>query len=328
MKVFQILMIASLSIALSLMLFNSGAYAFGCAIRSGSCGGGEVCLFSLYRQVNSHVADCSAYNYKACCDFISAAVRTSCNAGETGILSMNKISNSHLELYGYFNYGNHVCVNETLNCTLKTSCDSEEACVASFYRDLNSHAADCYFFSNKLCCRTSRFYSVRGVALYYDTGLPIESGVITGIIKETGEIGYASISPDGSFLLKFNSTVNATQNKFTLSLIINSSDNKMGYVQMIAGGGEFMSALKTCSIKQWQFTGIAVDTSGSPISSGNLTVSVEGELQTYSNSTTFTGGVLDISFSPCLISGNLYTFNFKISSGGKTSSLSINQIAK
>jgi hypothetical protein len=282
----------------------------------------------MYKSVNSHVGDCSAYNYKVCCDFLSAAVRPSCNVGETGFVSLNKISNSHLELYGYFNYGNHVCVNETLNCTLKTACESEETCVVSFYRDLNSHAADCSYFNYKLCCSTQKPYSIRGVALYYDTGLPIESGVITGIIKETGETGYASISADGSFLLKFNSTANANQNKFTLSLVINSSDNKMGYVQLIAGGGQYMNNVQNCSIKPWHFTGIAVDTSGAPINSGNLTVSVEGELQTYTSSTVFNDGTLDITFSPCLISGNLYTFVFKIVSGGKSSTLSLNQIAK
>jgi len=102
----------------------------------------------------------------------------------------------------------------------------------------------------------------------------------------------------------------------------------MGYIQLIAGGGKFLSAVQTCSIKTWQFSGTAVDTTGAPITSGNLTVSVEGELQTYTNSTIFTNGVLDINISPCLISGNLYTFNFKIASGDKVSSLSINQVAK
>jgi len=328
MKGFQLLSITSLAITLSFVIFSSSVSAFGCTVRSSSCGGGEICLFSLYKIADSHLGDCSVYNYKVCCDFISSSVKPSCDSTETGILQMNKISNSHLELYGYLNYANKVCVNETLNCTLKTSCDSEETCVVSFYRNLNSHAADCSYFNYKLCCSISRQYSVRGVALYYDTGLPIDSGVITGIIKETGEVGYASISPDGSFLLKFNSTANATQNKFTLGLIINSSDNKMGYVQLIAGGGEYMSNVQTCSVKQWQFTGIAVGTSGAPINSGNLTVSVEGELQTYTSSTTFNNGILDISFSPCLISGNLYTFVFKIVSGDKFSTLSLNQIAK
>lgn len=327
MKRFHFLLATSLVVFFSLMFFTPYAFGFGCTVRNGACNSIETCLFSLYRPTNSHVGDCSAYNYKVCCDFVSSTIKASCDSNETGIFSMKQISNSHLELYGYFNYANVVCVNETLTCSMKTSCDTEEACVASFYRDLNSHAAICSFYPNKLCCKTSKPYSIMGVALYYDTGLPIESGVITGIIKETGEVGYATIA-DGLFLLKFNSTVNTTRNKFTVSLIINSSDNKMGYVQLVAGGGEFMSSVQTCSIKNWEFSGVAVDTSGASINSGNLTVSVEGELQTYTNSTTFSNGVLDISLSPCLISGNLYTFNFKISSGGKTSDLSINQIAK
>lgn len=240
---------------------------------------------------------------------------------------MNQISNSHVEFYGSFNYGNHVCINETLTCSLKASCGEEEACVVSFYRNLNSHAAECSYYSNKLCCGSLNPYTIRGVVLDYETGLPVSSGTITGIIKETGEVGTASIA-DGYFLLKFNSTTNATTNRFTLSLIISTSDNKMGYIQLIAGGGDFLSSVKTCSIKTWQFSGTAVDTTGAPITSGNLTVSVEGELQTYTNSTSFTDGALNIGISPCLISGNLYTFNFKISSGDSASSLSINQVAK
>jgi hypothetical protein len=258
---------------------------------------------------------------------MSSSVKASCDANETGIVSMKQISNSHIEVNGSFTYGNYVCINETLTCSLKTSCGEEEACVASFYRSLNSHAADCSYYNNKLCCGSLNPYMIKGVVLDYETGQPVQSGIITGIIKETGEIGTASIA-DGYFMLKFNSTTNVTTKKFTLSLIISTSENKMGYVQLIAGGGEFVSTVQNCSIKQWQFSGTAVDITGAPITSGNLTVSVNGELQTYTNSTIFNNGVLDIGISPCLISGNLYTFNFKISSGDRASSLSINQVAK
>lgn len=313
---------------LSSVIFFSEVFAFSCTVRSGSCTFLEVCLFSLYQPTNSHLADCSTYNYKVCCDFTSSALRTTCYSNETGVISLNKITNSHAEIYGPFSYGNHVCVNESLGCTLRTSCMAEEVCIASFYRDLSSHAGECYYYSNKLCCKSFKPYTVQGIVLSYSTGLPIPSGTITGIIRETGERAYSSISGDGLFLLKFNTTVNSTVNKFTLSLIINGSDNRMGYVQLVAGSGEFVSGVQICSVKEWHFTGRAIDNSGVSISSGNVMISVQSEAETFTNSTTFSNGIWDIYISPCLISGNLYTFQVTISSGDQISSLAINQIAK
>ena len=323
---FQILLI--FTVFSLLIVFTSISFAFTCTIRSGSCNAAEICIFSLYKQTNSHAADCSTYNYKVCCDFSSSELRASCNADEVGIVTLNKISNSHVEFYGLSNYHNNVCVKESMSCNIKSFCEADEVCVVSFFRDLNSHAADCSYYDNKLCCKSSKYYMIKGIALYYDTGLPIQNGVIKGIIKETGESSYASISSDGSFILKFNSTVNASKNKFTLGLIVNSSDNKMGYTQLIAGGGNFVSSTQTCSIKQWHFTGKAVDSSGALISSGNVMISVQSELQTYTNSTSFNNGSWDIYISPCLIPGALYTFQITILSGDKTSSIYLMQIAK
>jgi hypothetical protein len=170
-------------------------------------------------------------------------------------------------------------------------------------------------------------YTIIGIALDYFTGLPIASGVVKGTVKETGEVAYASIS-NGYFTLSFNSTANATINKFTLGLIVNSSDNKIGYVQLVSGYGEFVKSLQTCSIKEWHFTGRAVDTAGMPMGSGNVMISVVGELQAYTNSTTFSNGLWNIYISPCLIPGNLYTFQITLSSGEKISNIFIKQIAK
>jgi hypothetical protein len=240
---------------------------------------------------------------------------------------MNKISNSHLEIYGSLNYQNQICVQEEIICNLKSACGYGEACVASFYSNLNSHAADCSYYSNKLCCRSLKPYEIIGMAFYYDTGLPIESGKITGIIKETGETSNATIA-NGQFNLKFNTTADPNVNKFTLGLIVNASGTSMGYTQIIVGSGSFVTSVTTCSIKQWHFSGRAVDDSGLPLSSGNVQLSVQGETQIYTNSTSFSNGLWDVYISPCLIAGNIYTFQITVTSGGETSNSFIMQLAK
>lgn len=325
MKRLHVLLIA---VFFSSMSFSLDVSALSCSVRSGSCGAAEVCLFSLYKPVNSHIADCSTYNYKLCCDFQSSIMKQStCDPSETGIVSLSKISNSHVEIYGNFRYINNVCVGEVLICNLQASCGPSEACVASFFRDLNSHAAECSYYANKLCCRSSLPYLAKGVVLDYETGLPVSGGVVTGIIKETGETSHSSISTDGSFILRFNTTVDTNKNKFTLSLVINSSDNKMGYAELVAGGGPFTASMQSCSIKLWHFTGRAIDPdTGNYVSSGTVTISVLGT--TYTNSTSFSNGIWDIYISPCLVPGESYTFKFIVSYGDKSSSSFVEQIAK
>lgn len=331
MKKISILLLAFFIIISSIFL-SLNVFGFACTVRFGSCNPAEICLFSMYYNINSHAADCSTYLYKVCCDFAAASLTTAnCTSDQVGIINLNKISNSHVEFYGLQNYPYHVCVNQTVNqtisCAVKQSCNINEACVASLYSSTNSHVAQCGYYSNNICCKSFAPYTVSGIAYYADTGLPITNGTITGIIEETGETAYATIV-NGYFVLKSNTTLNATESRFTLGLIVNSSDNKIGYVELVPNIGAFPGTRQACSTKQWHFSGTTIDNSGNLINSGTVMVSVNSEVQTYINSTSFSNGSWDIYISPCLISGNLYTFQISVSSGGNISTLLINQVAK
>jgi hypothetical protein len=172
-------------------------------------------------------------------------------------------------------------------------------------------------------------YKIRisGYAFYSDTGQLIPSGTVIGIIKETGDSGTTTISNGYFNLLITLSTFDPSKNKFVLGLIINSTDQKFGYVQLISGVGNFISQVQTCSIKQWHFSGHATNPdTGLPISQGNITINIPGE--TVANTTAFYNGIWDIYYSPCLISGNIYTFQFIVTSGNKRSAFFMKQVAK
>jgi hypothetical protein len=166
---------------------------------------------------------------------------------------------------------------------------------------------------------------IKGNAYYVDTGQPISSGTITYIIKETGDTDYVSFT-NGYFEL-YCAFADVPASRITVGIIVNSSDNKLGYVQLVTGGGPFKAQTQECSTKQWYFNGTAADIStGMYISQGNVSVSVMGT--TYTNTTFFSNGKWSIQLSPCLISGQLYTFQIAISGENKLSVAFVNQVAK
>lgn len=306
--------------------FTSFVFAFTCAVRT-SCIGGEVCLFSLFSSTNSHAGDCSAYTNKVCCDFSTAVIRTTtCPSNETGVISLLRTTNSHVEQYGLGNYINNVCLNnsDANICSVKSTCAPDEACVVSINKSTNSHAARCGYFGNQICCSSPQPYTLTGNAYYYDTGLPITTGIVTAIIKETGEKGTATIN-NGAFTLKINSTKNFTTDSFTLSLIINSTDNRRGYAQLVVGAGR-LATITQCSVKQIQFSGIAIDSvSGNSIQQGFVTVSAQGLPDV--NSTSFTNGAWNIYYRSCFVLGQIYTFNILIyGNNNQTATTQINEI--
>jgi len=166
---------------------------------------------------------------------------------------------------------------------------------------------------------------LKGFVFYADTGNPIPSGTVTYIVKETGETDYVSFT-NGYFELPCTLS-QVPNNRLTVALIVNSTDNKLGYVQLVIGGGPPLTQSQSCSTKQWHFNGTAVDVgTGSYITQGNITVSVIGTR--YSNTTYFSTGAWDITISPCLVSGDLYTFQFAIASGNRASITFLNEVAK
>lgn len=169
-------------------------------------------------------------------------------------------------------------------------------------------------------------YLISGNAYDYFTGQPINNGTVTAIVKETGENVSTSFS-GGSYSFCLYSKIDASKNSFTVGLIVNSTDHKVGWNTLVIGGGPLTPQNQTCSVRQIHFAGGAISASG-PISQGTVGVSVDTEKGLTTNSTSFTNGIWDIYISPCLVSGGLYTFYFNLAGDGKSTTLVIQQVAR
>lgn len=167
-------------------------------------------------------------------------------------------------------------------------------------------------------------YNINGVAIDSLTGAIIQSGTATATIQETGESGTITFA-NGNYTISLGSSLLANQTTFHVGLIITGT-GKTGYDYLTIGNGPPATQTATCTTKQYHFTGNAFDQSGNLISSGIISISVEGVPGT--NSTTFSSGVWDIYISPCLISGGMYNFQFALSGSGNTALFSRQVVAK
>mgnify|MGYP001592914518 CR=1 FL=1 len=127
-----------------------------CSIRSGSCNAGEVCIFSIYQENDSHVGNCSYYNNKVCCnETTTVAVRSgSCNADEGKIISEYQENDSHVASKDYYN--TKICAKFASNPAvgnIRSSCLTGEACVTSVFQANDSHVGNCNYYSQKICLR-------------------------------------------------------------------------------------------------------------------------------------------------------------------------------
>jgi len=166
--------------------------------------------------------------------------------------------------------------------------------------------------------------NIKGYVSYLDTGELVQSGTLTSIVKETGDRDSTSFS-NGYFDFGFYLPPSIIDKRFTLGIIINTSDKKTGYNQLMTSGSS-ISQTQSCSIKQWYFQGNAIDPEIGQTMSGQVAVSVRGT--NYVNTTTFLNGRWGIHISPCLISGGLYTFQFSVVSGDRKTYMFLNQVAK
>lgn len=150
MKVYLIV----LTMFLLFSLFVVGSEAIPtCTFRT-TCNSGEVCVFELLQENNTHVGSCdSDYTTKICCtELTSATIRTSCNSDEGGVISVYATSNAHAGRKDY--YSNVICAKTSSNpvvTNIRTSCLSRENCVASVFQQNNTHVGACSHYSNKLC---------------------------------------------------------------------------------------------------------------------------------------------------------------------------------
>lgn len=144
-----------------------GNVSLSCNVRYENCFENESCAFSMYKENNSHIAACnvSEYKYKVCCSGIDFSLSESCREDESEFLSLIKLENSHA---GFEKYSYKICSYPVTVCSLKERCSPNEICVASFYKDLNSHAASCGYYKNNLCCYTSYSQTMKIVLSYID----------------------------------------------------------------------------------------------------------------------------------------------------------------
>jgi len=168
-------------------------------------------------------------------------------------------------------------------------------------------------------------YTIKGFVIDFMSGSLISDGNVTAIVKETGEKNSTNFY-NGHFEINLSSILDYTQNRFTIGLFINSSD-KTGYSQLRIGSGSNAEQTQTCSRKQWFFKGNAIDSqTGNTIDNGQITISIKDTNEI--NSTNFYNGAWSIILSPCLISGEIYRFQFYIEGSNKKGYMFLNQVAK
>lgn len=168
---------------------------------------------------------------------------------------------------------------------------------------------------------------VTAKSLYSLTGLQLTSGTVTVTVLETGESESATISgPQWSVPLYSRTNLNNTG--FTLGVNVNDTAGKSGYFAVRIFGDLSLPPQTACTQQRWRLTGTAVDPSTGTFSSSG-TVRVDIKDTTYTNSTTFSGGAWEIFVEPCLISGNVYTFDVSLSDGASRNGIIVlRQVAK
>lgn len=136
---FFTLLLASPAVA-----YHTGT-GFGCSVRS-SCTADEVCLLSMSDTGNAHASDCSAYDNKVCCNkFQSASVKSSCDSGEYGIMSISSTTgDAHIAEY-YDPFAQQVCAGYTgvVACQYATIQPNNYDCVLGMSSQTNAHVGTC-----------------------------------------------------------------------------------------------------------------------------------------------------------------------------------------
>jgi len=132
-------------------------------IRKGNCTPDETCLFSIYRQNDSHVGQCNYYNYSVCYPYQKVVVlrNGTCNNDENCILSQYKPNNSHVAKCNYYNYS--LCINENSNFYLTTECNGQHR-IITFYNQKDSHVGSLGYYNYTLCANEfagGTFYRTR-----------------------------------------------------------------------------------------------------------------------------------------------------------------------
>lgn len=125
-------------------------------IRDGECLPYETCLFSMFKQDNTHVGRCGYYNYSVC--YIGSRnvslIEGFCPS--EFLLGFYTPNNTHVSaVEGYYNYS--LCISG-LDCSFKASSNCSEDPIISLYKQNNTHVGSGGYYNYSICCpRISRF---------------------------------------------------------------------------------------------------------------------------------------------------------------------------
>ena len=202
---------------------------------TGGCAQGEQCIFSTYKDNDTHVGNCSTYTNRTCCSdtyLTGARVKSgTCGMGENGTISMFDWTDAHAENYNITG-GNYIsnytsCVAAPWFCTLRsgTSCSVGEECVISMNSSTDSHVGKCGYYNFQLCCRVENQppkWSDQGQnASMIDIGDAVK---LSAYWTDNGNISYAVLSTNetggwqnksGSYGSAMQINTNASWSNFT-----------------------------------------------------------------------------------------------------------------
>jgi len=140
-----------------------------CSVKE-SCSETEVAVFRMESTSNAHAGtvDDSSYDNVVCCSG-AAGLGTDCSGVHDTVLFLSALDNAHVASYG--GYPEEVCLSteteEEVNCTYRTSCGADLACVATISGSTNAHVADCDGvddYATKVCCYVGAAPAVGGIA--------------------------------------------------------------------------------------------------------------------------------------------------------------------
>jgi len=313
-------------------LFSIGlALATACTVEDGGCQLGEVAVFSLYNNSNSHAGDVNYYNKKVCCtNVISSNIRTTCNSDESEVMTFYKENNTHAAKKGY--YTHRVCTkfSSYLNCVMKSSCTASEVCVASLAHSTNSHIGDCNSYPNKICCG-ALMVNVEAGGPYVKTG-SLPTVLVVGNVSFAGEpAANANISIniyEGATLRATKEFVASSTGKFSTTFTnfdtgtytVNVSANYSLASATATDTFKVIEGLSGCVNKTVSLSGTALDyQTGLPIDSGTVKIYIKENGD--ESSTSFTSGQWTAAFASCLLPGirHVATVQITDSATGRTS---------
>ncbi|MBN1502094.1 hypothetical protein JW930_01000 [Candidatus Woesearchaeota archaeon] len=126
------------------------------------CDPDEICVFSMYDNVDSHVAPCSeATGKKLCCPSIfdgdcQFKPKAQCGYDST-LLFLYQNTDSHVaEDDAAHDYRLCCGIPGGMACHLVVNgmCSDNELCIVSMFQGMDSHVAECGYYNNNFCCGT------------------------------------------------------------------------------------------------------------------------------------------------------------------------------